>query len=102
MFFNDDPYPGGNWHPGHMMDGHRGNGMMDGGGWIMMIFGVFLLLLTVAAILWAFRATRPHPTDTDRAVGSTSGSARDVLDVRLARGEVTPEEYTATRALLDQ
>ncbi len=99
MFFNGDTYPGDNWHPGKMMDGYGNNDMMDGGAWIMTIFGLLFLALTVAAILWAFRASGSHPTGTSRNVGP--GSARDVLDLRLARGEIKPEEYGAARALLD-
>lgn len=102
MFFNDDPYPGDNWDPGTMMNGYRGDNMMDGGGWFMMIFGLILLVLTVAAVVWAFRASGSHPTDTSRGVGPVSGSARDVLDQRLARGEISPEDYSASRTLLDQ
>lgn len=92
MFYSDD------WYPGSMMDGNRGNDMMDGGAWVMMFFGLFVLVLAVAAIVWAVRSVGTQPTSTSQSAGP--GSARDVLDLRLARGEVTPEEYSAARTLL--
>jgi putative membrane protein len=67
-------------------------GMMDGGdgnGW-MWAWGALMLLLVVAVIglvAWAIaRNTQhsgPHPHDR----------AREILAERLARGEITPEEY---------
>lgn len=99
MFFNNDVYPGDNWYPGRMMDGYRGDNMMDGGGWIMVIFMLILLVLAVSATLWVIRGVGSNSVGANRSV--SPGSARDVLDLRLARGEIKPEEYSAARALLD-
>lgn len=104
--------------PGDMMDpgqgydrydgGFDGSGMMDGSGW-MIVFGVLtlvLLLLALAAIVThlVLHATgRLAPASTaSAATGTGTGTdARTVLDTRLARGEVSAEEYSSTRALLD-
>jgi putative membrane protein len=94
---------------GGMMDGYNRSGMMDdGGAWVLMILGFVLVLALIGlAIFWVTRATGA-PTAASPAPGSPTPpppsrpSPREVLDVRLARGEVTPEEYTATRELLDR
>jgi putative membrane protein len=69
------------WERGDMMD--------DGGGhWVWMVLVVVLVLAFLGALLWMV-ARRPseqggtHPTH----------SARQILAERLARGEITPEEY---------
>lgn len=95
MFSTDD------WDPGHMMDGSYGNGtgMMNGGGWLMVVIGLLLLLLVGTTIFLALRATRS--SSTDREVGSATATPREVLDLRLARGEISPEDYGSTRTLLD-
>jgi putative membrane protein len=69
-----------------------GYGRMDGGDghpW-MWVWGALMLLLLVVAsglAVWAIvRSTchdAPHPHDR----------AREILAERLARGEITPEEY---------
>ncbi|GAA0970669.1 hypothetical protein ENKNEFLB_02200 [Nocardioides aquaticus] len=109
-----DRGPGGMMDPGQgygrydggfdgsgMMDG----GSMDGGGW-MIVFGVLtlvLLLLALAAVVahLVLHATGRLAPGAQRAPGATGSDARTVLDTRLARGEVSAEEYSSTRALLD-
>lgn len=73
-------------------------GHMDGwdGGW-MWLWGTLMMLTWVAVIagaVWlAFRhGPRAAPTPSDRA--------RQVLDERLASGEITPEEYRERRELI--
>jgi len=95
MYATDD------WDPDRMMDGSYGGGMMDGGGmWMMVLFGLLLLVLVGTAIFWAIKAAGTHAHGNGTVVGSASGSPRDVLDLRLARGEISAEEYGATRTLL--
>ncbi len=92
MLFSDDGYPG------NMMDGYRDHGMNNGGVWMMVVFGLLLLALAGTAVFFAMRA------GGSAAPGGRSASresSRDVLDLRLARGEINPEEYSAARALLD-
>jgi uncharacterized membrane protein len=52
--------------------------MGDGGGWVMGLVAAVLVLLLVALL-----------------------AAVACLDGRLARGEVSPDDYRAVRALLD-
>jgi putative membrane protein len=86
------------WDPGRMMNGSSDGGMY-GGAWMMLVLGLILLAVLATTILVAFRATgtqRPGPaTGPDHAA-----SVRDVLDQRLARGEITLDEYRSTRTLL--
>ena len=95
MFLKDD------WDPDRMMDGSYGNGtaMMNGGGWLMMLIALLLLVMVGVTIFLALRASGPG--STGRGTGAVTGSARDVLDLRLARGEIGAEEYGITRTLLD-
>lgn len=55
--------------------------------WGLIIFGVWYAVTALA------RATRHHPHGDD--------GARDVLDRRLARGEIDPDEYRRLRDLID-
>lgn len=75
--------------------------------WILVAVLVLLLVAAVVALAWALRpggrtaaATGPHaagpgPTADD-------GSADRILDERLARGEITEDEYRRTRAALHE
>jgi uncharacterized membrane protein len=94
-------FPTDDWDPGNMMNGPYGNGsgMMNGGGWLMVLTAILLVLVLGTMIVLAFRATGSGPAV--RGAGPMTGSPRDVLDLRLARGEISPEEYGTTRTLLD-
>jgi putative membrane protein len=76
----------------------------DGYGmWLMWIPGLLLTLLIVAGIVavivLAVRASGRPPHDT----GSLDrDAARRILDERLARGEITTEQYRELRAALDE
>ncbi len=71
--------------------------MMDGwafglGGLVMLLFWIFV----VAAAVWlVLTIARPTTGSGDL------GSARRILDERLARGELDVEEYRTRRAALD-
>ena len=70
---------------------------MSTGDWAFSILGTLIILaLIVAAIVWLLSAL------TDRGSGTTasSPSARDILDRRLAGGELTIEQYEQLRATL--
>ncbi|WP_448002125.1 SHOCT domain-containing protein [Agromyces bauzanensis] len=75
----------------------------DGYGvWWMWIPGLLLTLLVVAGIvvlivLAVRSAGRPH--DAPSADGD---AARRILDERLARGEITSEQYRELRSTLDE
>jgi putative membrane protein len=74
---------------------------MNGWGWAMMIFWSLIWIgllgiLAYAVINWA-RGGSDYP---DRGAGSDK-AARDVLDERLARGEIDTDEYQRRRAALE-
>jgi uncharacterized membrane protein len=102
MFALDD------WGPG-MMDGRDRGGMMDGGGaWVVMVLCLVLLVALVGVVTYlVVRASSAPASSGPLAVppappAPAGPTPRDVLDHRLARGEVTPEEYSAARELLDR
>lgn len=79
--------------------------MMDGSGW-MTGFGVvitLLLFITVIAVLanLFLHVSARRDAGSRTAGGRPAPEARVVLDARLARGEVAPEECRNLRALLD-
>lgn len=72
--------------------------MDDGWGWAMAVMMVVALLVVVALVVWLVRTT---------ALGRASEAAppvpetpQQILDRRLAAGELTPAEYEERRALL--
>jgi putative membrane protein len=72
---------------------------MGGGGWALMMVGMIIFwAILVFGIVALVRHNRTSPG------ASTSGEGADkavaILRERLARGEVTPEEYTALLAAL--
>lgn len=74
-----------------MMDGWYGG--MGAGGWIFMtLFWVALLVV----IVWV--GTRLFPTRGER--GDELERPEDLLDRRLARGEIDPETYDTLREKL--
>lgn len=93
--FTDD------WGPDRMMNGSYGSGMY-GGAWMMLVVGFLLLAVVVTTIVLVARLAGPQQSPPPGATAAPSvGSPRDILDQRLARGEITPEDYRATRALLE-
>ncbi|MGA8987018.1 hypothetical protein [Aeromicrobium sp.] len=87
---------------GRTMRDHHDGATIEPGMWIMMLFGLLLLVLVGLAILWTVKNSMAHPTAAPGAVTQHGGSAREVLDLRLARGEVDAQEYESLRALLDR
>jgi putative membrane protein len=83
----------------HMMNGS--GGMTYGGFWLMLLIGIFLVALLGVAIYVALRAVNSQSSAAGRTVGPATPSPREVLDLRLARGEISPEEYSIARPLLD-
>ena len=75
----------------------------DGGwgaaGWIFMsLMMVVFWVLVILAVVFAVRAMSG---DRGRAPADDQVEARRILNERLARGELTEEEYTRRRQLLD-
>jgi uncharacterized membrane protein len=83
-------------------DGRR-SAMMDWGNnmgtgsWIFSILGTLLILaLVVAAIAWLLSARR----DPVSSSSAPEESAHEILNRRLASGELTGEQYTQLRETL--
>lgn len=74
--------------------------MMFGGygdmGWIGMILGLVITIAVIVGVvflvIWAVRRTNsnPQPPVSQNMVGQ---SARDIAQVRYAKGEINREEY---------
>lgn len=90
---------------GMMMGGGMGPGMMWGSqgpntwaGWRgmgMMIPGILVIVAIVAVLVWGLGSNAGSPS------ASSEPSAREVLDARYARGEITREQYQQMRGDLD-
>ena len=82
-----------------MMGGYRGfgYGMMDGGGWWILLFGLLVLAGLVLLVIWAVRALSGHEkTGTGAPPAPPAGSHDEAIAIakrRLASGEITPEQY---------
>jgi putative membrane protein len=75
---------------------------MTTGGWIFgSVTMVLLIVLVVIAITWLLRWSEggrgPSRTEAD-----SGGSAREMLDRRLASGEIDEDEYRRLRATLSE
>ena len=79
------------------------------GGWLMMLGGIAVVIGLVLVIAWAVGHSGASstavgtPTQTF-AVPSTGQPAPDpveILRVRLARGEITADEFAATKHALE-
>ena len=64
----------------------------------MLLFWGALLALVVGGATWVFRQT----TGTRPPGGQRQPTARQVLDERFARGEISREEYDAIRTQIEQ
>ena len=86
-----------------MMWNHGGWGGAD---WMLMGFGMLVFWgLVVAGIVWAVRraagsAARRDGVPLDKPAPPARPSARDILDERYARGELSDDEYRQRRDLL--
>jgi putative membrane protein len=77
------------------------NGHMTTAGWIIAIlWTVIILALIAGAIAWlASTLTSRGPSRTGGA--ADEASAREILDRRLAKGELTVEQYKQLREAID-
>ena len=73
---------------------------MDGSGWGLMVLWTFLLVALVVGVIWAIVGSGRR--DQPPLSGGSPRSAREILDERLARGEVDPGEYDRLRERLDR
>lgn len=76
------------------------NGNMTAAGWVFSSLVMLLIVgLVVGLVIWAVRAFG----DQDRSTGPgrAGESAREILDRRLACGELTAEQYAQLRDALE-
>jgi putative membrane protein len=64
----------------------------NGGGWIVMLI-IMILLISLAAVAVWFFVTHARAQPGGAPAQSARPSATDLLDERLARGEISPDEY---------
>jgi uncharacterized membrane protein len=76
------------------------NGHMTTAGWIIaVLWTVIILALIAGAVSWLVsELSSRNPSNSG---GSREGSAREILDRRLAKGELTVEQYKELRATID-
>jgi uncharacterized membrane protein len=72
------------------------NGHMTTGGWVISIlWTVIIFALIAGAIAWLVSELSGRNAST--ADPSSEGSGREILDRRLAKGELTTEQYKELR-----
>jgi putative membrane protein len=88
------------------MMGHWDGGW-TAGDWVLMSVGMLLFwALVVAGIVWLVRyttgdrRTNGAGVSLDKPSGPPARTARDILDERYARGEISDEEYRTRRETL--
>jgi uncharacterized membrane protein len=76
------------------------NGHMTAAGWVIAIlWTVIILALIGGAVYWL--VSELSGRNPREAAAPGEGSAREILDRRLAKGELTVEQYKELRATLD-
>ena len=71
--------------------------MHDGGWWVVMMIGMLLFWgLVILGIVWLVRELGGSRSSD----GRSGGNATEILDRRLAEGDISVEEYEKRRALL--
>ena len=74
---------------------------MSAGGWVFSIFVTLVVIGLIVAVLIWLASARASPR-SGRSIGpERDASARDVLERRLASGEITADHYDEVRAKLD-
>lgn len=74
------------------------NDHMSTGGWIFAVVGMIVVVaLIIGVIAWIVS----QPTGNRASGTAWSADADDILDLRLARGEITVEQHGQMRKALD-
>ena len=80
------------------VDGHHD---LDGGWWIVMMIGMLLFwALVVVAVVWAVRAWTGGQGPGGPGPARHESTPQEVLERRLAEGEISVEEYEERRRVL--
>lgn len=69
------------------------------GGWLGMLGFVLLIVGVVVLIAWLVGRAEPGARST--STGPAGQDALEILRIRFARGEITRDEYLATRQTLE-
>ncbi len=72
---------------------------MDGGwGWAMVALMAFAIIVAAALVYWIVRSGQTQSRATAEA--PPAQTPQQILDRRLAEGDISPEEYRERRSLL--
>ncbi|HIH69181.1 MAG TPA: SHOCT domain-containing protein [Methermicoccus shengliensis] len=71
---------------------------MAGFGWAGMGGGLIVLLILVVLVVWVLN----REEESNEGRGGGTSSAREILDERYARGEISEEEYLRMRERLER
>ena len=71
-----------------------------GGMWWGWFLGALMLIALWALIIWGIWHVATSATRHDTKPGASSG-AKEILDMRLARGEIDAGDYDRLRKLID-
>lgn len=82
---------------GDMMDM---DGMMGGGMWAWLLWGVLSLIAVAAVVIGLLLVAKKVWARGDSGPGSRSNTALDILRERYARGEIDGDEYEERRRIL--
>lgn len=74
---------------------------MMGGGGGMFGFGMLIWIVIIGVIVWAVVQATSRNSQGAGSRPASSQAAREILDARLARGEVSVEEYKKLRETLE-
>jgi putative membrane protein len=77
---------------------------MNGWGWTMMVFWSLIWIGFLGLIAWAlvqWSRGSPKSSAESASTKATTKTAREVLDERLAAGEIDVDEYQKRRAVLE-
>jgi putative membrane protein len=75
---------------------------MTGWGWTMMLSWSLLWIGLLGVAIWAAARWARGGSHTGPPERLPTHTARDLLDERLARGDIDPDEYQQRRRLLEQ
>lgn len=82
-----------------MYDDH----MNGGWGWGMGVLMVLALVAIVGLVVWVIRSSGAHQARAEHtAAGGATETPMQILDRRLAQGEIAPDEYKERAAILDK